>query len=407
MCSLVKPNHCHRRVLFFSLLLFSLSSLAEGILDIKPYISTNVTYDDNVFRFTSPEEAKAAFGSSATSDVEKRLDLGVDVKLRLSRQLLTLTTSVNETTYNRFTILDNTGRSTKLNWAWRIGNDVYGELSTSESQSIAGFTEIRDPVKNLVTYTRQHASVNWNLQPSWTLQATTEVAQEENAVSSFKSADRKDDIYDVGIHYQNPLGTQLGIDYQVTNSSFPDRNGSELLFFGNESSDKEIITTGAWLPTHETKISAHLSLVSLGYKDLPQRNFNGFGQRWNLDHSFSGKTSINLTAYQEISPIDDVVSTYVKTKGFSINPMLKCSSKISLKAGLGYEARDYLGSAGYFTSQSNNRYDESTLANLSLVYTPTYKTLVQIQYQGEKRNSNIANLGYQFNMINFLFRYDY
>ena len=93
------------------LLLLSAPSFAEGMIDIKPYISTSVNYDDNVFRFSSPEQAKASLGSNNRSDYVKALNLGVDVNLRLSRQLVSLTANINKNKYSRFSNLDNTGKA--------------------------------------------------------------------------------------------------------------------------------------------------------------------------------------------------------------------------------------------------------------------------------------------------------
>jgi hypothetical protein len=144
----------------------------------------------------------------------------------------------------------------------------------------------------------------------------------------------------------------------------------------------------------------------LDRKDSSERNFNGFSQRWNLDESLTGKTSINLTAYQEVSPVEDVLSTYVKAKGFGINPIWNATGKITVRSGFGYEERTYLGSAG-ISLNNTERNDESKILNLSLIYAPTLKSLVQLQYLGEKRTSNSDNVGYQFNNINFSVRYDY
>jgi exopolysaccharide biosynthesis operon protein EpsL len=400
---LVMFGHAYKPILVGCLLCISASALAEGMIDIKPYVSANVSYDDNVFRFSSSDQAKAAFGSSATSDVVKRIDLGVNVNLRLSRQVFTLASNINESRYDRFDILDNTGKSNRLGWNWRLGNDVYGELSASKSDAIAGFNEIKQPVKNLRTTSRQKASVHWNFHPSWTADAIREHVKTENELISFNGSDREDDVFETGVRYQNPLGTQLGLAYRILDSDFPNRTFSIL---GDESTKKDIIVTAAWLPTAKTKISARISQVSIEYKDTPQRDFNGLSQRWNLDHALTGKTNINLTAYQEVSPVDDVLSTYVKTKGFGVNPVWNATSKIAVRAGLGYEERDYLGSSGFLLVDSD-RYDESKLANLSLIYAPTTKSVVQIQYQGEKRTSNAINFDYQFNNINFLLRYDF
>lgn len=391
-----------KNILIGCLLLFCAPTFAEGIVEINPYISTSLTFDDNVFRFSSPAQAKAAFGSSVTSDVVKRLDLGVDVSFRLSRQLVTLSANTNESRYNRFNILDNTGKSYGLGWNWRLGNDLYGELSTSKNVSLAGFTEIRNPVNNVITFTRQRASINWDIHPEWTLHVSDEQVKIENELSSFNSLDRNDEIVEGGVRYQNPTGTQLGLAYRVIASEFPNRTGFAQFFFGDESKLKTIIASAAWAPTKKSRLSAQLAQVNIEYQNKPQRNFQGISQRWNLDQSVSAKTNINLTAYQEVYPIDDVESTYVETTGAAINSTWSLTSKVSLRGGLGYEERAYPSSKNLF-----DRSDESKRANLSLLYTPTDKSLVQLQYQGEKRTSNLDVQSYQFNSLNFLVRYNF
>ncbi|MDO9204582.1 XrtB/PEP-CTERM-associated polysaccharide biosynthesis outer membrane protein EpsL [Methylotenera sp.] len=401
-------NHAIKITVICSLLFISTYTLAEGLVDIKPYVNASINYDDNLFRFSSSEQAKATFGSSNTSDVVKRVDLGVVVNLRLSRQLVTLSSSINESRYDRFDILNNTGKSNKLNWSWRLGNDLYGEVSASENEAISGFNEINKRVKNLRTTSRQLANINWNLQPSWTLSATREYGKSENELSSLNALNREDDIYEAGIRYQNQRGTQLGVAYRVSDSTFPNRSGFEQVFYGDESSKKEIVVNAVWLPSAKTRVSTRLSNVNLDIKNLPQRNFNGISQRWSLDHSFTSKANVNLTAYQDIAPVDDIISTYVKVTGFSVNPSWILTDKIAVQAGLGYEERNYLGSAGILLSSVEfDRYDESKLARVSLTYTPTMKSLVALQYQGEKRESNASNANYQYNNINFSMRYDF
>lgn len=384
---------------------FSMPLLAEGIVDIKPYISTNIDYDDNIFRFSSPDQAKAAFGSSDTSDVIKRVDIGVNVNLRLDRQLLTVSSSINESRYDRFDILNNTGNSNKIAWNWRLGNHLYGELSASRVEAIAGFNEVKQPVKNLRTSSRQSASVNWDFKPDWTLSFSRQLAATENELASFNALDREDDIYEAGIRYQNLLGTQLGVAYRVDDSKYINRTGFTQAVFGNKSTQKEFIATAAWLPSHKTRVSTRLAQVSLQRNEVSGRDFNGLSQRWNINHSLTGKTKINLSAYQEVNPVDDVLSTYVRARGVSINPTWNATRKISVQAGLSYEERLYLGSASNVTD--SDRKDQSELANLSLTYTPTRKTLVQLQYQTENRTSDVSNAAYKFNNVNLLLKYVY
>lgn len=391
------------KIIMIAVLLISSTARAEGMIDITPYVAANVAYDDNVFRFSSPEQAKAAFGSDVTSDVIKRVDLGVNVNVNLSRQVFTLASSINESRYDRFTILDNIGKSNRLGWNWRLGNHLYGKLNTSESEAIAGFTEIRQPVKNLRTTSSKNGSIHWNLHPDWTIDASGGQIKIESKLKNLNGADREDGFLETGVRYKNPRGTQLGLAYRIQDSDFPNRT---LSFLGDKSVRKDMILQAAWQPTAKTKLVARMSRVDIEFKDTPERDFQGVTQRWDLDHALTGKTAINFTAYQDIFPVEEVLATYVKSKGFGINPIWNPTSKISVRAGWGYEERDFLGNPGILVTDSN-RYDELRLANLSLTYLPTTKSLLQVQYQGQNRKSNVSNFAFKSNSINLVMRYDF
>ena len=383
-----------------------MSSFAEGIIDIKPYIGTSIHYDDNVFRFSSPDQAKAALGSSNMSDLVKQLDLGVEVNLRLSRQLVSFTSSVNENKYSRFSNLDNTGNSIGLRWDWRMGNDFYGVLSASKTDAIAGFNETKSPIKNNRATDKQSASINWNVLPDWTLYLKGERINFNNEAISSIELDREDQIIESGIQYQSQSGTQLGLTYRMVDASFPNRTGLIKTLFGSESSEKEVALNVAWLPTSKTRISTRLSHVNLVRKDSQLSDFNGFNQHWGLDYAATSKVNLNLIAYQDLSPIDDVVSTYVKTTGIEVNPSWNITSKVVLRGNLSYAENAYIGSAA-ISNNNIERLDASTQAGLSLIYTPTLKSLLELQYTGEKRTSNISAAAYQFNNFNILFRYGF
>ncbi|MBC7755461.1 MAG: hypothetical protein H7Z20_02245 [Bdellovibrio sp.] len=387
-------------------LLLSTSSFAEGIVDIKPYISTSLSYDDNVFRFSSPDQAKAALGSSKMSDVLTRLELGAELNLRLSRQLISLTASANENKYNHFTNLDNTGSANSLRWDWRLGSNLYGVLAVSKNKAIAGFNETRNAIKNIRTSEQQSASINWDFHPDWTLYLNGDRIDLKNGANSSVQLDRQDDIIETGFRYHSPLGTQLGLSYRLADASFPNRSGLIKTFFGAESSQEEVALSVAWLPAPKTRLSTRLSHVNLVRKNSQLPDFNGFNQRWNLDYSATSKVNFNLSAYQYLSPIDDVVSTYVETTGVEINPTWAITSKVALRANLAYSENDYIGSAAT-SSNNTERLDTSTQVGVSLLYTPTLKSLLQLQYTGEKRLSNSTNQGYQFNNINVFFRYGF
>jgi exopolysaccharide biosynthesis operon protein EpsL len=392
--------------LWYLISLLPLTAAAEGIVDVQPYVSANVNYDDNIYRFSSPSEARRLLGSSETSDVAKRIDVGVNVNLRLSRQLISVSANINKTDYDRFNNLDNTGKSNRLQWDWKLGSKLYGVLSASQTESVAGFNEARTPVKNLRSVDQQTASINWSFHPDWAVYANHEQVQYENAAATSRVLNRKDKITEGGIRYQSQLDTRLGLAYRVADQSYPDRTGLIRARLGDDSSQKEIIASAEWSPSFKTKISARLSQFNLVSPDIADSDRNGFSQRWNLNHRLTEKFSLGLAAYHVVSPQEDVISTYVKSKGFEINPTWNLTSKVALRGNIGYEQIEYIGSAG-ISGYSEDRSDESRQAGLSLLYAPTLKSVVQLQYQGEQRTSNIPNLDYIFNNINLFFRYDF
>lgn len=382
------------------------SVLAEGIIDIKPYVNASVNYDDNVYRISTPERAKLLLGSSDTSDVIKQVGVGVAVNLRLSRQLVNVNASVNKNSFNRFTSLDNTGRSNALTWNWQVGNDFSGQIGASENVSIAGFNENRIQEKNLTTSTQKFATFNWNLIPDWTINASRQQLNFENDSQNFAFLDREDKLSEVGINYQNQLNTSLGLAYRVVDSSFPNRSGFIKNRLGDETKQKQFILTAAWLPTSKTRLSTRFAEVSLDRKNALIDGFNGFNQRWILDHSLTGQINLSMAAYKDLTPVDDVISTFVETKGVSINPVWSLTSKVILRAGLRYDKQNFIGSAG-ITLNNEDRLDEVKEASLGLLYTPTTKSQLQLQYLCSKRSTNLANADFEFNSLNLSFNYQY
>jgi exopolysaccharide biosynthesis operon protein EpsL len=381
-------------------------AMAEGIIDITPSVNASINYDDNIYRFSSSARARQFLGSTDTSDVVKQVGLGVNVNLRLSRQLVNLSSSINKNSFNRFKSLDNTGKANALRWNWQLGNDLNGQLGISEQQAISGFNETRTQDRNLTTSNQKFASLNWNFIPDWSLRVNREINTFENDTQSNIVLDREDEVFETGINYQNQLDTNLGLAYRVVDSSFPNRTGVVLNTFGKESTLKESILTAAWAPTVKTRISTRFSKVTLERESANVDGFSGVNQRLVIDHVLTGKINLNMAVYKNLSQVDDVFSSFVDIRGFSLNPNWNITSKLILRPGFNYEERNYIGTSSN-TPNNEDRVDKTEDASLGLVYLPNYNTSVQLLYRGEKRTSNLANAGYRFNSLNLSVNYQY
>lgn len=387
------------------LCLMSTQAKAEGMVELLPYVRAGVLYDDNLFRFSSKSEANAA-GFSEQSDRVNTLDAGAQLNLRISRQLVRVNAGINDNKYNRYDFLDNTGKSYGITWDWRLGNDVYGDLSTSHSQSIAGFSDNDIIVRNLRTFKRQRASINWSVLSTWTLYSIAEYTDFENDEAIFQPLDREDDSYELGSRFQTTSGTQVGLFYRYLKSDFINRVGTTALIFGRENEQDQYGLNLAWLPTLKTRFTGQISTIRFTRENALQNNFNGLNQRWNLDYALSGKTSLGLTAYRELTSVDDLLSTYVLFKGAGANANWNATPKLNFNASYGIGKREFLGGSSVF-SVPVEREDNTKRFGLNMAYAPTEHASLQLRYVNEDRVSNINNFEYQFQSINLIGQYSF
>ena len=383
----------------------SSQAYAEGMVELQPYVRAGVLYDDNLFRFASKTEAEAA-GFSSQSDRVNTLDAGAQLNLRISRQLVRVNAGINDNKYNRYDFLDNTGKSYGITWDWRLGNDVYGDLSTSHSQSIAGFNDNDIIVRNLRTFKRQRASINWNVLSTWTLYSIAEYSDFENEEAIFQPLDREDDSYEVGTRFQTTSGTKVCLFYRYLKSDFINRVGTTALIFGRKNEQDQYGLNLAWLPTLKTRFTGQISTIRFTRENALQNNFNGLNQRWNLDYALSGKTSLGLTAYRELTSVDDLLSTYVLFKGAGANANWNATSKLNINASYGVGKREFLGGSSVF-SVPVEREDNTKRFGLNMAYAPTEHASLQLRYVNEDRVSNINSFAYQFQSINLIGQYSF
>lgn len=404
------------RQLFFVILFFSVITnlYAEGVVDFRPTVGVDTTYDDNVYRFSNAEQAKAVIGTSTTSDTVLRTELGLAVDLQLSRQLISLTGNITKSQYNRFDLLNNDVKSLGLVWNWQLGNNFFGEVGFSDGEIFSGFNELRTASINIRSDQQRYITANWQLHPSWIASFNVSSSISENSLAVFDFLNNEYEAFQLGIQYTNPRGTQLGLAYRDSTRLYKNNGIDRLIFFGDKNNKKELLFNAAWLPTTKIRISTLLSLVDLEYNNLdftnilPKRSFNAINKRLKVDYSPSAKTNISLSVYDEIFEVEQLSSIFVKYKGVSIEPSWKPTDKLNLTASWEVVNRDFLGDSGIASVNPLfllDRDDRTDSKSISLSYLPTSKSLVRLTYSAADRKSNFDAFSYKFNMLNLALRY--
>ena len=364
---------------------------AQGLIDIHPYVSGALTYDDNIFRFSSPQQAKVVLGSSAMSDVITREEAGVAVMVTPGRQKLSLDMSLNRSQFNRFSFLNNSGLDGKAAWNWQLGSRLNGELSFSRTESMAGFTEIRNPVLNMRTLDTQLARLNWEVSPGWTVDVLRRKLTQENALSLYRTLDYENVTYEAGVQYLSGLGNQLGATVSNVDIAYAQRaRPSPGATISDDNNQKNLALDGVWWATAKIRLTGHLGFYHRSYEDLPQRNSSGDNKRMAVDWTPTGKIMLNAAVWQESTGLADLAGTFVNTEGWSVSPAWTVTSKILLRGDFQKDTRAYEGGA----ASAVQRADDSRKAGISLIYNPLPRIQAMGSWQSERRKSNQALWSY-------------
>lgn len=380
---------------------------AEGIIDIRPYVTATATYDDNVFRISDRTQARATLGSEAMSDWSRRTEAGVDVDWKISRQHLRAGWHFNRNRYDRFDFLDHDGYSKSLAWDWHVGSHLGGELSMNESRSMSGFTEIRNPVLNERTVRRRLASANWDLHPRWRLHVQRDEAEYENSLPSYRSSDRKDVGHEASVRYATPEGDTIGLSLREVESSYSSRDAFSTLVFGNGNRQRDLALNLAWNVTGMTRLGARLARVERQYDELSERDMQAWAGRLSVDWQPTGKTALSVSAVRDVYGVDDIAATYVQSDALSLSPTWRPTAKLLLQARASYEKRSYQGDPGFLLGVLPQREDTLKTAGLTVSYTPHEKVQMQLSWQKESRDSSVAGGGYDTDALSANLRVDF
>lgn len=385
-------------------LLLPMHASAEGMVNLIPYVSADMTFDDNVFRFGSAQVAQATFGDSKRSDVIKRFDTGMTANINVSRQVLRLNATVMESRYNHFDLLDNQATNYGLYWDWQLGNLLSGNIGMSQSSSMAGFAEIRTAVKNIRDIETKTASARYLFHPSWSVSGSlTEQLQANDAVS-FRIGDREDTTKRLALTYRNAIGNSIELSYSEYETLFPNRRVS---IFGDSTIQDTLGLAITWSPDALWRISASVAKVDVHYPENSIFDVEGKNLRTSVSYLPTDKTTLSGSIYKEISPVQDLFATFIETRGVQLNPTWQITSKLNLNGQIAVEHREFLGDPGVFSGSSGARSDISRTRSLGLRYQVQRNTSIRVQYSGEDRSSTSDNRSYEFNSLNFLVRYDW
>jgi exopolysaccharide biosynthesis operon protein EpsL len=361
---------------------------------LELFASERLIWDDNVFRLPSGVDPATRIGSSERGDFAHTTSLGFNLDVPVSRQRFQAGYSWNQTKFNRFTDLDFTGHDGRAIWLWQLGNQLSGQVGYTETMALASFANIQNRVANPLKTQQTFANGTYMLTPRWRLRAGVTELEQTNRNSARAVNDINTQATEGSVSYVTPLDNSLGLVVRTEDGHYPNRQVVGATPLDNSYTQDGIGVLGEWNVTGQSRLTARLDRVKREYGQLAQRNFSGTTYRAVYDWRPTGRFALLTTLMRDISPLEDIRTSFVLVKGISFAPSYVWTDKVSLSGNLDFLRREYLGDATF-----SGREEKVRVAGVTVSYRPTRTVTLLASLLRESRDSNLALADYTANVF--------
>jgi exopolysaccharide biosynthesis operon protein EpsL len=362
-----------------------------------PYVRGLYGYDSNLFRLQNDQAANAVLGTTDTSESFYTLAAGMDMNLRVSRQVIRAHAEYNQTWFNQYKLLDYDGRDAYLKWDWLVGSAATGDVGIAETRTQASYTNVKKPVSNLIR-TRQrffHAAVK--LDNPWLVKFGAESVDTDNNASLQQALDATVDSVNAGVQYTTSKGSTVELISRRSDGQYPNRQLVGLTPIDNDYLQWDHGVAVAWAPSGKTQVSGRLNYTQRDYTEVPQRDFSGLTGLLAMDWMVTGKTTLRASLHRDIGALENDTASYTLNQGVAFGADWKPTAKLLFNAQLRHDDISYAGDPGFVLSTAPAREDRLTTVQAGMEYSVLRNTMLGLVLKRGVRDSSEALSSYGYN----------
>ena len=365
----------------------------------QPFISNTITYDDNLFRQSSPPNSTALKGL-IRDDFSNQATASVAINYALGRQKLMLDLSVSDIRFANNQFLDNISSNDRATWQWQFGKSLSGEISYSYTRAMGGFTNTNFYGLNMISSSNVDANLNYAWHPRWKIRAGLSWLNYLNSASQRANYDQQIVTALAGVDYKTPSNNSLYIEYSYNDGKYPNQQLVNSTAVDNKYQQHIFNSFLTWKPTEKTSFKGNLGYNIRLYPDYSQRNYSGATYNLTLNWTPTAKMMFSLSVWRQLNSWTDVTASYVLNDGFSVSPSWQATPKLGLSAKFSRQTLNYTGDQ---ITPGPTRQDTVLNCSVSLAYKPSSNAEITIGYTAGKRDTinppNNQPYDYIFNSV--------
>lgn len=358
---------------------------------LELFVAEAVTNDDNVFRISSQRDPAAVLGSPSKGDTYHTTSFGFNLDVPVSRQRFLGGLTLNNTSYDRFTVLDFDGHDGRAVWKWQIGNELSGQLGYTETLALASLANIQSGVQsstpNPLKTQRMFVNAAQMLTSRWRLQG--ELSRREQSNGVFQENDIGINGTDLTVSYITPADNQVGVNLRVEDGRFPNGQTVGIDVIDNDYRQQSVAAVLGWTLTGHSRVNARAGWISRSHDQLAERDFTGPIFHAAYDWMATGKLTLSATAQRDVSAAEQVNTSFVLIKGVALRPTLRLTEKIGISGILEYSDREYfIDPRLVFGAVPPS--EKVRAAAVTTTYRPLRTVMLEMNWRRESRSSTIA-----------------
>ncbi len=358
-----------------------------------PYGFASMTHDSNLLRLDN-----AIAGNAGTADTMRQAGAGMNVDWKAARQEILLGAAVNENRFDRYSVLNYTGRDLHGTWNWALDGHLSGDAGYANNLAIGSFADQQTLVRNLRTQERSFFDGRWALSTGWQIGAGVAKNKLSFPDSTQNTFDRVEDVGEASLQYSSTAQNKLGLKVRRTNGAYPNQSPDFVNLLDNGYQQSEVLASVDWTSRANNRLQGQVGTVERRHANFASRNYRDVNARGQIGWQATGHVRLDASAWREIVAYDDIISSYSRNRGVGLEPSWMPYSTITVSARLQRERRNFLGDPGLI-APAMTRQDTVLTRALALAYQPAPSYSFKVSMSDDRRDSNLPLLSYYSKMV--------
>nr|WP_315252971.1 XrtB/PEP-CTERM-associated polysaccharide biosynthesis outer membrane protein EpsL [uncultured Duganella sp.] len=352
---------------------------------IHPFVGITRSYDANLLRYAD----SAQVPEDQRSDSLTQTQAGFNLERPIGRQKLTGQFKVSKVAFDRYDMLDYTGRDFNAELEWHLGNHLDGRLGGSYARSLTSFNDFHEAARNLQVQHREFFDGGWRFHPDWRVRAgwSSQKFRYDLPVQQFNN--RTEDGQNIGLDYLASSGSRIGLQIGRATGRYDNHFLTGGVPIDDGYTQDELKLNVQWLFSATSQFQMLAGRVDRKHSYFSKRDSSGFNGRATFNWSMLRRLRMTATAWREYAAVDSNEVSNSFNKGGSLNAQWELSGKLNADLTARRERRDFIVIPGVtsFTSMD----DDTKSYSAGLSYQPLPSLRVSLSGFRDTRTGRQSN----------------